>query len=371
MRILVINHRDWLNPRAGGVEEVVRQTTTRWAAAGHEVTLLVSGFRGAKERELVCEGVRILRRGREETFNWTTPLLHRGLFAKADVIVEHLSKVACMLPWFTSKPVVGYYYHLFGGSLYGNVFLPVAIYVRAMEKLAVRVYGGCPAIVISQSTAGDLARHGMSPERMRVVHCGVNLDLFCPGQPDEKTAYPSIVWVGRVRKTKGVALAVEAFARVVKALPEARLTIIGTGDYEAELRALIAAKGLNGSVTLTGYLSEEEMRNHLQRAWVLTYPSPKEGWGLCVIEAGACGTPSVASDSPGLCEAVKDGVTGFLVLHGDVAALSEKLVLLLRDGCLRATMGAAALERAREFSWDRTAAEALEVVQRAVRESKG
>jgi glycosyltransferase involved in cell wall biosynthesis len=130
---------------------------------------------------------------------------------------------------------------------------------------------------------------------------------------------------------------------------------------------MIIAKGLQDSVTMTGYLSEQEMRDHLQRAWVLTYPSPKEGWGLCVVEAGACGTPSVASDSPGLCEAVKEGETGFLVLHGDVAALSEKLLLLLRDESLRAKMSEAALERARQFSWKRTATESLMVVECAAR----
>jgi glycosyltransferase involved in cell wall biosynthesis len=223
MRIQVINHRDWLNPRTGGVEEVVRQTCTRWAAAGHDVRLLVSSFRGAKERDFVADGVKIMRRGREETFNWTAPLRYRPLFEQADVNVEHLSKVACMLPWYTKRPVVGYYYHFLGSSLVGNVFLPIAHYVRLMEKLAARVYRRCPAIVISQSTVDELATLGVPRENMKVVYCGVNLDLFRPAVPPIKTAHPSIVWVGRVRKTKGVALAVEGFERLLAKLPAARL----------------------------------------------------------------------------------------------------------------------------------------------------
>ena len=365
LRILAINHRDWLNPRAGGVEEVVRQTTTRWAAWGHDVRLLVSSFPGAKETDFTLNGVRILRRGKEATFNWLVPTCYRSLFTETDVIVENLSKVACMLPLCTSRPVVGYYYHLFGKSLYGNVAWPVAAYVEAMEKLAVRIYSRCPAIVISKSTASDLTKHGMSPEKMRVVYCGVDLSLFQTADAAAKTADPSILWVGRVRKTKGVDLAVDAFTEVLKVEPKARLTIAGTGDYEMELRRSIAARGLDRSIHLTGYLSEVQLREQMQKAWVLTYPSPKEGWGLCVIEAAACGTPSVASNSPGLCEAVRDGETGFLVPHGDIPALAGKLLLLLRDEPLRQRMGAAALEWARQCNWDRTAAESLAVLQTA------
>ncbi len=365
LRILSINHRDWLNPRAGGVEEVVRQTATRWAAQGHEIRLLVSNFPGAKETDFIANGVRIMRRANEATFNWLVPTCYRSLFAEADVIVEHLSKVACMLPLCTSRPVVSYYYHLFGKSLYGNVAWPVALYVEAMEKLAVRVYSQCPAIVISKSTASDLVKHGMPPEKMQVVYCGVNQDLFRVADTTVKTPFPSILWVGRVRKTKGVDLAVEAFTQILKKEPKAQLTIAGTGDYEAELRRSITARGLDHSINMTGYLSELQLREQMQKAWVLTYPSPKEGWGLCVIEAAACGTPSVASNSPGLCEAVHDGETGFLVPHGDIPALADKLLLLLQDFSLRTRMGIAAEAWSRQCSWENTAADSLAVLQKA------
>jgi len=367
MRILVINHRDWMNPRAGGVEEVVYQTTTRWAACGHQVRLLVSNFAGAREKQFLCEGVQIFRRGREEFFNWMVSLCCRSWLREADVIVEHLSKVACLLPWFTRKPIVGYYYHLFGDSLFGNVPLPIAWYVRVMERLAVRVYRRCPAIVISNSTAAELTEYGMAPDQMHVVYCGMNHNLFHPSNPNHKTPYPSVLWVGRVRKTKGVTLALEAFERVARQIPEARLTIVGTGDFEQELRRMIQERGLQDRVTMTGYLNVQQLSEQMQRAWVLAYPSPKEGWGLCVVEAGACGTPSVASNSPGLREAVRDGETGLLVPHGDIAALAEKLALVLTDTALRQRLSAAAIQWARRFNWDETARRALDVVEKAYR----
>ena len=97
-------------------------------------------------------------------------------------------------------------------------------------------------------------------------------------------------------------------------------------------------------------------------------PSPKEGWGLTVIEANACGTPSVSSRSPGLRESVRDGETGLLVEHGSPAALAEGLVRVLGDAPLRGRLGRAATEWARTFTWERCAREAREVAQRCIRE---
>jgi glycosyltransferase involved in cell wall biosynthesis len=305
--------------------------------------------------------VTILRRGREEYFNWLAPWVVRSRFRDADVIVEQIAKVACMLPWYTRTPVVGYVHHLFGNSIYGNVPLPVAGYVHAMEKVAMRAYRKCPFIAVSHSTADDVAIQGIPPKQITVVHNGVDLKLF---QPGTKTPYPSVLWVGRVRKTKCVDHVVKAFTILARQVPDARLTLVGRGEMENEIRSMIADAGLNERVTMAGWLVSEQLRAQMQQAWVLTYPSPKEGWGLCVTEAAACGTPSVASNSPGLREAVRDGETGFLVPHGDIPALSAKIQLLLQDASLRERMSSAALQWAQKFSWDETARQSLSVLEK-------
>jgi glycosyltransferase involved in cell wall biosynthesis len=80
--------------------------------------------------------------------------------------------------------------------------------------------------------------------------------------------------------------------------------------------------------------------------------SPKEGWGISNIEAAACGTPTVASDSPGLRDSVRDGETGFLVRHGDVPGLARQLRRVLEDRTLRERLGAGARRFAEGLSWD-------------------
>src|SRR5204863_6777869 len=93
---------------------------------------------------------------------------------------------------------------------------------------------------------------------------------------------------------------------------------------------LAASLGIAGGVRFLGFVAEEEKRRRLRRAWALLFPSPKEGWGISNVEAAACGTPALASDSPGLRESVRDGETGFLVTHGDAHALAQRMHVAVR-----------------------------------------
>jgi glycosyltransferase involved in cell wall biosynthesis len=124
------------------------------------------------------------------------------------------------------------------------------------------------------------------------------------------------------------------------------------------------------SVEFCGFVSEERKKELLQMAWIGAQTSTIEGWGLGVIEAAACGTPTVASDSPGLRESVRDGETGILVPHGDVDALKKNISCLLADASLRETMGTAARAWARQFSWKEMAHHSLQFLERAAGQSK-
>jgi glycosyltransferase involved in cell wall biosynthesis len=96
------------------------------------------------------------------------------------------------------------------------------------------------------------------------------------------------------------------------------------------------------------------------------YPSPKEGWGITNVEAAACGTPTVASDSPGLRESVRDGETGLLVPHDDVDAWARSIRQLLEDRSLRARFGDRAVGHAQRFTWEATASEVEGILKASV-----
>jgi glycosyltransferase involved in cell wall biosynthesis len=136
---------------------------------------------------------------------------------------------------------------------------------------------------------------------------------------------------------------------------DVELLIAGEGDQRSALEARIRRLGLEDRVQMLGFLPEDAKVDLLRRAWVHVLTSPKEGWGISNIEAAACGTPSVASDAPGLRESVVDGRTGLLVPHGDVGALSDALGRLLSDHALREQMGQQAREFAETYSWQSSA----------------
>jgi glycosyltransferase involved in cell wall biosynthesis len=118
---------------------------------------------------------------------------------------------------------------------------------------------------------------------------------------------------------------------------------------------LAARLGLAGAVRFLGFVSEEEKRRLLREAWAVVFPSPKEGWGISNVEAAACGTPAVASDSPGLRESVRHGETGFLVRHGDVEALATRMLALAADSGLVTRLGSRAREFATGLTWEAAA----------------
>lgn len=104
---------------------------------------------------------------------------------------------------------------------------------------------------------------------------------------------------------------------------------------------------------LPGRVSDADVLELYQRAWVLAGTSAREGWGMTATEAGACGTPAVVTDVPGHRDAVIDNHTGLLV--GDDRSLVDALDRVLRDPVLRDRLGTAARDRSLQFSWDATA----------------
>jgi len=152
-----------------------------------------------------------------------------------------------------------------------------------------------------------------------------------------------------------VGLVIRAFARL--RTPDARLLIAGGGDHRPALEALARSLDLGERVRFLGFISEREKVELLRSTWALVFASPTEGWGITNLEAAACGTPVIASNSPGLRESVRDGETGYLVPHGDVSALAGAMQRIAVNPALVSELGPRAREFAESFTWQRAAAE--------------
>ncbi len=363
MRILAVNWRDIRDPLGGGAEIHLHEILKRVAAAGHEVELVAASYPGARDEEVV-DGVLVRRRGHWAVANFELPRLVRRLLRarRYDLIVEDINKIPFYTPLYRrGVPVVAVVPHLFGSTVFREANPLVASYVWAAERLIPAVYRDVDFEVISPSTRDDLVRRGIPADRVRVVYCGMEHERFVLPDPPSPGDDPLIVSWSRLRRYKSVDVALRAFARIRERKPSARLLVMGRGPDELRLRRLADRLGLAASVDFTGHMVWEDLVRTLHRAHVFLNPSPKEGWGLTVIEANECGVPVVASDRPGLRDSVRDGETGLLVPYGDDAAMAAAALELLDDPGRRTRMGAAAREWAHTFSWDRCAEESLAI----------
>jgi glycosyltransferase involved in cell wall biosynthesis len=366
MKILLLNWQDIKNPAGGGAEVYLHQIFKRLASQGHEITLLCSQFSGAPKDEVI-DGMQIVRRGNRSLFNYSVPIeyvrhFHREHF---DIVIDDINKIPFYTPMYVREPLLGMVMHLFGTSIFKEASFPAASYVYCAERFALSVYGNTPLVAISQSTRTELLAHGCRQENIFLVPCAVNHAAYHQ-LPGAVRIEPIIGYVGRIKKYKSVDHLLRAFAIVLKIIPEAKLVIIGDGDGRPAFEQLSHELQIDHAATFTGYLPLEEKVRQLNKMQIVVNTSAKEGWGLTVTEANACGVPAVASDVPGLRDAVIDGDTGLLYEYGNIEQLAEKILLLLRDEHLRTRLMNGALEYAQSLTWDKSAKAMLEVIEQVL-----
>ena len=316
----------------------------------------------------MVDGLAVHRVGGRYTFNLFAPPYFRRMWPGGhfDVIVEDLNKVPVFMPLFSRTPVVLLVHHLFGTTAFREASFPLATATWLLEKPIPWVFRGCTLVTVSPSTSEDLRNRGVDWEVPTIVPNGLNLSRFDLSSDTEEASDPALLYVGRLKRYKEIDLVLRALALLKESGSCPMFLIAGKGDDQQRLEKLVGTLGVGEFVRFLGYVEEEEKMSLLKKSWIHVLTSPKEGWGISVMEAAASGTPTIASDSPGLRDSVIHGKTGLLVPHGDVEALAEALRNLLTQHQRRAAMGRAAREFASAYSWDRSAREMLTVLENRV-----
>jgi glycosyltransferase involved in cell wall biosynthesis len=356
VRLLAVNWLDLENPQSGGAEVHFFEIFGRLAARGHEVALVTSGWDGAAP-EAQVSGIPVRRVGGRHTFAIRARRAVRDALASGsyDLVVEDINKLPLYLPTLTGLPVYVIVPHLFGNTAFTEAPLPVAAVVWLSERPIPGVYRGASFHAISESTREDLVARGVHPDAVRVILPGVDSDWFVPDAGVSRFERPTFLYVGRLKRYKGVDVVLRAIAGARAEGLDARLLIAGRGDDLPRLERVATELHLNDAVTFLGFIEEEEKRDLLRRSWALVFTSVKEGWGIANVEAAACGTPAIASNSPGLRESVLDGQTGMLVPHGDHCALADAMKKLASKPKEVERLGSNARSFAETLSWDHAA----------------
>jgi glycosyltransferase involved in cell wall biosynthesis len=367
-----MSYRDMKHPEAGGAEVIIQEVFARIAELGHEVTLLTGMFPGASATDRIGP-LEIHRTGSVYTYNHLAPrYFNRHLASRGyDLVAEDLNKIPLFLPRLVKVPELAIVPHLFGTTVFQQASIPIGAYVWSHERFIPRVYRNTMFSVLSESTRNDLIARGLPPENLRVIRSGMDHDLYKPSSVPVSARPPRIVYLGRLKKYKCIEHPILALPKVLAKVPDAEYWIVGEGDYRAELERIASRVGVADHVRFPGFLGGKDKVRLLQESRALAYTSPKEGWGLSVIEAGACATPVVASNSPGLCESVVDGKTGFLVRHGDIEDLAGRLISLLSDDALAARMAEEGVRWAATFNWESSVENTLKLIDEIVARGPG
>ena len=361
--VLFVNWRDVTHPEGGGSERYVHRMAEGLAAAGLRVSMFCAAH-GRAPGEETLRGVRIVRRGGRLSV-YPRALLH-VLRHRPRLVVDVQNGLPFGSSLVTRRPVVVLVHHVHREQwpiVFGRMGGAIGWWIESV--LAPRLYRRSRYVAVSAATAEELEGLGVRPDRLSVVGNGTEPTPPVLALP---SATPRLVVLGRLVPHKRVEHALEVVARLRPRWPGLRLSVVGEGWWDGELRDHAERLGVSGIVDFHGYLDEPAKHEELARSWVHLCPSVKEGWGLVVTEAGAHRVPTVGYRSAGgLRESVVDGRTGVLVDGLD--EMTEAVDRLLADPAMRRRMGAAAAAHAAAYSWPASIGRFAGVLSAAVRGS--
>lgn len=192
---------------------------------------------------------------------------------------------------------------------------------------------------------------GVDPGRVHLVPPALDpgfLDADAGELPDVGGDGPRLLTVARLaasERYKGVDHVLRALPLVRKAYPNVDYVVVGDGDDRVRLERLADDAGARDAVRFVGERTGQDLLAHYAACDVFVMPSRAEGFGIVFLEAMAFGKPVIGGDHGGTRDVVVDGETGYLVRHGDIDALADRLVRLLKDEDLRRRMGQAGRRR--------------------------
>lgn len=362
MNILVLTWRDMKHPQSGGSELYFHELAKVWAKEGHNVTWIGGGWKGCKKSERY-DKINFIRAGETPlSLYFLAPLAYTKLKEKPDVIIDNENGIPFFSPFFSRSRKILHIHHVHKDVWFqGDVGKLTGILGYMIESYVMpRVYKNCPIITISKGSADEIVKEKFTKHYPAIVNPGVDFFEF---KKVPKSKKPSILFLNRVKKYKGIHTLIDAVKELKKqGFSNFDAWIAGSGEDLERMKKYASANKLE-NITFFGRVDEEKKKELMQKAWIFMNPSFKEGWGIVNVEANYFGTPVIGSNVSGIKDSVVDGKTGVLFQHGNPIDLAAKIKELLTDKAQLAKMGAEGIKWARKFSWESKAKEYLKILK--------
>ncbi|MCI2048255.1 MAG: glycosyltransferase family 4 protein [Lachnospiraceae bacterium] len=362
--ILALSWRDIRSPKMGGAEVLSHGMLKRLDPDRYEITHLSAACKGAPAEEII-DGIRYIRRGGILTVIWHAFRYYRRNRDHIDYVIDECNTHRFFTPFYVPRSRRVLFIHQLTREIWfvNCPFLPALLGYLA-ETPMLKIYRRNMTVTVSESTKQDLIGIGFSPERIQILHNGIDdgIRKYMEEEiPEEKA--PVFIYIGRYAAYKGIDICLSAFAAAGRSLPGARLWMAGKVDmdyFEKHLKPVCEKEGLtwafspepsDSDVTLLGYVSEEDKYRLMKRAHLLLFPSLREGWGIIVTEAALLGTPSLVYDAPGARDAVDHGRAGYLCGERNAACFAQKMIASVTDLPEYEEMKAAACAFSKDRLW--------------------
>jgi glycosyltransferase involved in cell wall biosynthesis len=361
-RVSMLAWRDLDDPEAGGSEVHASTIAEYWAEAGLEVTMRTS-YAAGKPQMSWRDGYRVIRKaGRYMVFPRAAFSEMMGWHGGRDGLVEIWNGMPFFSPLWARTPHITFLHHVHG--VMWDMTLPprLARAGRFIEsRLAPPAYHWTPVVTLSESSKHELVEElRFKASRVTVVPPGIDPRFSAGGTRADQ---PLVVAVGRLVPVKRFELLIDALVDLKDRFPGLRAVIVGDGYEREPLEARLRETMADDWIAMPGHVTDQELVDLYRSAWVISSASAREGWGMTLTEAAACGTPAVATRIAGHLDSVVEGRTGLLT--GDRRDdLAGALARVLGDEDLRARLSTGAREHAARYTWAATALGTLEVLAR-------
>jgi glycosyltransferase involved in cell wall biosynthesis len=371
MNILIVNWRDIRNPEAGGAEIHLHEIGSRWVKMGHCVTLLCSAFSGSNEEETI-EGITVKRVGNKFSVYFRALQELVKTRSNYDVVLESINTVPFFTPSVSGIPVVAQIYSIENRMvLFREARMreyPLAACAYLASTLIPKVYSQCNIVTISRYAKDILVKRGIEPSMVHVAYPGISDEFHEILDKSKEVERPNhnLVYLGRLKKYKGVQDIIAAVAVLRKRFPDIHLSIMGKGDYEEKLKKLVLSLGLQEHVSFLGFVSESRKAEVLKSSSLFICTSVDEGgWTISAVEAMAAAVPILVTNSQR--DLISDKPNGVLLSSPEPSYIAQVVYRILSDPELWKNMSRNALDYSKLFSWDNTSSTTLKVLGESIR----
>jgi glycosyltransferase involved in cell wall biosynthesis len=285
--------------------------------------------------------------------HWAAYRRYRRVISQQfDVVVDEVNTIPFFTPLWAGIPSVMFIHQLAREVWWYESPFPINAIGYVAEPMYLRVYQRVPVVTVSQSTKDDLSRLGFEGH-ITIIPEGIEpigeLQAI-------KCTEPTFLYVGRIAPSKRIGDIMEAMAQFRKEAGKGTLWLVGSGSerYRESLVKKARHLGIADNVRFCGRVSPAEKHRLMAQAHALLLTSVREGWGLVVTEANACGTPAIVYDVPGLRDSVRHESTG-LIVPPSARSLSDAMFRLTSNRELYARLTAEGQRLSETFSFDESA----------------